>query len=80
MLSDRAMSTRGVGKPVDELDSLCKLYKECFKKPEQVSRGDVRLPSCKDFGSKWNGKIMGWLVTAWLQIVKPHAVGISYFK
>jgi len=31
--------------------------------PEQVSRGDVRLPSCKDFGSKWNGKIMGWLVT-----------------
>lgn len=29
MLSDRAMSTRGVGKPVDELDSLCKLYKEC---------------------------------------------------
>ena len=29
MLSDRAMSTRGKGKPVDELDSLCKLYKEC---------------------------------------------------
>lgn len=29
MLSDRAMSTRGVGKPVDELDALCKLYKEC---------------------------------------------------
>lgn len=29
MLSDRAMSTRGSGKPVDELDSLCKLYKEC---------------------------------------------------
>jgi hypothetical protein len=30
MLSDRAMSTRGKGKPVDELDSLCKLYKECI--------------------------------------------------
>lgn len=29
MLSDRAMSTRGVGRPVDELDSLCKDYKEC---------------------------------------------------
>merc|ERR1712235_53412 len=29
MLGDRAMSTRGVGKPVDRLDSLCKDYKEC---------------------------------------------------
>lgn len=29
MLSDRAMSTRGKGKPVDELDSICKQYKEC---------------------------------------------------
>jgi len=30
MLSDRAMSTRGKGKPVDELDTLCKQYKECI--------------------------------------------------
>ena len=29
MLSDRALSTRGKGKPVDMLDSLCKQYKEC---------------------------------------------------
>jgi len=29
MLSDRAMSTRGRGKPVDELDVQCKKYKEC---------------------------------------------------
>ena len=29
MLSDKALSARGKGKPVDELDSLCKLYKDC---------------------------------------------------
>ena len=29
MLSDRGLSTRGKGKPVDELDTICKTYKEC---------------------------------------------------
>ena len=28
--------TRGVGKPVDELDSICKLYKECIKNNDTV--------------------------------------------
>jgi hypothetical protein len=30
MLGDRAMSTRGRGKPVDQLDNVCRQYKECI--------------------------------------------------
>ena len=50
MLSDRAMSTRGTGKPVDELDTLCKQYKECVFCAKQEF-GDECIPERKKY--KW---------------------------
>ena len=36
MITKKARETRGVGKPVDEVDSTCKLYKEYFKNNDTV--------------------------------------------
>lgn len=54
MLSDRAMSTRGSGKPVDGLDSLCKLYKECVHCAKQEF-GEECIPEAIKYNWEVNG-------------------------
>jgi len=50
MLHDRAMSTRGKGEPVDQLDSLCKRYKECVH-CAKTQFGDECIPEAVRY--KW---------------------------
>jgi len=55
MLSDRAMSTRGKGRPVDELDSLCKQYKECVH-CAKLEFGPECIPEAVKYGWEVNSK------------------------
>jgi len=53
MLGDRPMSQPGKGRPVDELDSVCKRYKDCIKCAIE-KHGDMCLPEFVQYSVNMN--------------------------
>ena len=56
MLGDRPMSDMGKGAPMDELDTVCRAYKEC-QKCARMAFGDMCIGEFIEYGHKFrNGE------------------------
>ena len=82
MLSDRALSTRGKGKPVDMLDSLCKQYKECVHCAKSEF-GEECIPEMVKY--KWGVNKKGKSINVLKDDLKPEikkksAIGIRKIR
>merc|ERR1711953_906825 len=53
ILGDRPMSDPGHGPPIDELDSVCKQYKDC-QKCARMRHGEFCIGEFVEYGLRWN--------------------------